>query len=122
MNGPASQGIWETWAGFLLPPFLPPSLGSLMLLAVAHFKQLLVSCQGTFLQEVLLDHFSHMPFPNATEEALSWVMVVFSSHGYLAVATMMLQNKPSYLRGMPQQVFISYTVEAWLGCCQQQTH
>lgn len=37
-------------------------------LAVALFKQLFsVSCQGTLLQEVLLDPFSHMPFPNTTE-------------------------------------------------------
>lgn len=40
MNGPLGQGIWETWAGCLSPPFLPPSLGSLMLQAVV------VSCQA----------------------------------------------------------------------------
>ena len=67
MNGPLGQGIWETWAGCLSPPFLPPSLGSLMLQAVAHFKQLFVPCQGTLPQEAFPDHFGHTSFANIAE-------------------------------------------------------
>lgn len=66
-EGATGQGTWETWAGCLSLPSLPPSLGSLMLQAVAHFTQLVfVPCQGALLQEIL-DHFSYKPFPNTTE-------------------------------------------------------
>lgn len=48
-EGAVGQDIWEAWVDCLSPPFLPPSLGSLMLQAVAHFKQLLCVCPAKVL-------------------------------------------------------------------------